>query len=72
MIGLIIKWKPNTKRPRGQTKQRQLDRIQEDLKLLHVRNAEECAKNKERWSQCAVQRWALKACKSLQKKLKLK
>ena len=47
MIGSITKWKPDTKRPRGCPRQRWMDRVQEDLKLLNVRNAEECAKDRE-------------------------
>jgi len=49
MIGLIIKWRPDTKRFRGRPKQKWMDRVQDDLKLLDVRNAEEHAKDREGW-----------------------
>jgi len=48
MIGSITKWKPDTKRPRGRPRRRWIDRVrQKDLKLLNVRNAEECANDRE-------------------------
>jgi hypothetical protein len=53
MIGSITKRKPNTKRLRGYPRQR-VARVKEDLKLLNVRNAEECAKDAEKWKQYVV------------------
>jgi hypothetical protein len=49
MIGLIARWKPGTKRPRGRPRQWWMDRLQEDLKLLNLRNVEECTKDREGW-----------------------
>jgi len=54
MIGSITKWKPDTKRPRGHPRQ-------EDLKFLNVRNAEECAKDREEWKQYFVAAMGLKS-----------
>lgn len=52
MIGLITEWKSNAKRPRERTKQRCIDRMQENFKLPNIGNAEECTEN---W---LLQRWA--------------
>ncbi|KAF0713291.1 Retrovirus-related Pol polyprotein LINE-1 [Aphis craccivora] len=49
MIGSITKWKPDTKRPRGHPRERWVNRVKEDLKLLNVRNAEEFANDREEW-----------------------
>lgn len=54
-IELITKWKPLTQRnleARRRLKQKWLDKVHDDLKLVNVRNSEELAKNKERWRQC--------------------
>ncbi|KAL4090343.1 hypothetical protein QTP88_025200 [Uroleucon formosanum] len=59
MIESITKWKPDTKRPRGHPRQRWVDRVQ-DLKLLNIGNAEECAKDKEEWKQYVVAAMDLK------------
>jgi len=47
MIGSITKWKPGIKRPRRRPRQRWVDRVKEDLKLLNVRNTEEYANDRE-------------------------
>ncbi|KAE9522623.1 hypothetical protein AGLY_016986 [Aphis glycines] len=60
MIGSITNWKPDTKRPRGRPRQRWVDRVKEDLKLLNVRNAEECANDREEWKQYVVAAMGLK------------
>lgn len=39
MIRSTTKWKPEA---RGRSRQRWMDRVQENLKLMNVRNAEEC------------------------------
>lgn len=40
-------WKPNAKKPR----QRWLDRINENLKILRITNAEGTAKDRKKWRQ---------------------
>jgi len=60
MIGSITKWRPDTKRPRGRPRQRWADRVQVDLKLLKVRNAEEGANDREEWKQYVVAAMGLK------------
>ncbi|KAF0704109.1 Reverse transcriptase domain-containing protein, partial [Aphis craccivora] len=40
--------------------QRWVDRVKEDLKLLNVRNAEECANDREEWKQYVVAVMGLK------------
>lgn len=47
MIGSIAKWKLDTEISRGRPRQIWLNRVQEDSKLLNVRNAEECANDRE-------------------------
>jgi hypothetical protein len=37
-----------------------VDRVQEDLKLLNVRNAEECAKDRDEWKEYVVAAMNLK------------
>lgn len=71
MIGSISKWKPDSKRPRGRLRQRWMDRVQEDFKLLNVRNAERCEKYIERWRQYVVAAWVLKASKSIERRKKM-
>uniref|UniRef100_A0A2S2N6G4 Retrovirus-related Pol polyprotein LINE-1 n=2 Tax=Schizaphis graminum TaxID=13262 RepID=A0A2S2N6G4_SCHGA len=60
LIGQITAWKPNAKRPRGRPRQRWVDRIKEDLKMLGIRNAEETAQNREEWRQYVVAAMDLK------------
>ena len=60
LIGQITAWKPNAKRPRGRPRQRWVDRIKEDLKMLGIRNAEETAQNREEWRQYVVAAMGLK------------
>jgi hypothetical protein len=54
IIGSITNWKPDTKRPPGRPRQSWVGRVQEDLKLLNVRNAEERANDREEWKQYVV------------------
>jgi len=60
MIGSITKWKSDTKRPGGRPRQRCVDRVKEDLKLLNVRNAEVYANDREEWNQYVVAAMGLK------------
>lgn len=50
LIGQITEGKPNIERPR----QRWVDRIKEDLKILRVRNAERRSNYGEDWRQYVV------------------
>lgn len=60
LIGQIIAWEPNIKRPRERPRQTWIDRIKEDLKILEVRNAVETAKDREEWRKYAVATMGLK------------
>jgi len=60
MIESINNWKPDSKRPRGRSKQIWIHIVQEGLKLLNVRNAEECVNDRERWKQYVVAAIGLK------------
>jgi hypothetical protein len=57
---LIAAWKSNAKRPKGPSRQRRADRIKEDLKMLGAKNAEEMAKDREKWKQYVVAAMGLK------------
>lgn len=52
--GRITKWKPNTKRSRGRSRQMWADGIHEGFKLPGLRNAEESAKDRGKWRQYVV------------------
>jgi len=45
----VTVWKPDKKRPRGRPRQRWVDRVTEDLKLLGIREGEQLAMDRERW-----------------------
>jgi hypothetical protein len=49
LLWTITKWKPNKSRPRGRPRQRWVDRVKEDIRMLGVINGEELAKHKESW-----------------------
>jgi len=45
----ITRWKPDKKRPRGRPRQRWIDRVMEDLKLLEIRDGVKLTKEKKVW-----------------------
>jgi len=53
LVLTITKWKPNKSRPRGRPRQRWEDRVNEDLRMLGLRNGEELAAHREAWREVA-------------------
>jgi hypothetical protein len=44
-----MKWKPNTKRPRGHPRQSWKDRVVKDLKELGIENEEKLTRDRDWW-----------------------
>jgi len=52
--GNTTRWRPNTKRLRGQPRQRWADRNKEDLRMVEIENAEEVSSDRQKWRYVVV------------------
>jgi len=69
---LATRWKPDTKLPRGQPRQKCRDRIAKDLSLLGIENGEKVATERRRWKYLVVAAMDLNSSKAKKKKKKKK
>jgi hypothetical protein len=55
IVKKVIEWEPRSSRPVGRSRLRWLDQVEEDLKMMKVRNWREKCKDRRLWNEIVKQ-----------------